>query len=96
MSGRPDRAMRSGNCARRRRPLWMWSTADAASRKLFDGDGLRPVAGSRFGLGCIDERRMDSKGNVYVGENFDGRRFQRFVYKGMDEPTGSTLPPPIP
>src|SRR5205814_5593001 len=25
----------------------------------------------------------DSKGNVYVGENFDGRRFQRFVYKGM-------------
>ena len=38
----------------------------------------------------------DSKGNIYVGENFDGRRFQRFVYKGMGEPTGSTLPPPKP
>ena len=39
---------------------------------------------------------VDSKGNVYVGENFDGRRFQRFVYKGMGEPTGKTLPPPKP
>jgi DNA-binding beta-propeller fold protein YncE len=39
---------------------------------------------------------VDSKGNVYVGENFDGRRFQRFVYKGMGQPTGSTLPPPKP
>jgi DNA-binding beta-propeller fold protein YncE len=39
---------------------------------------------------------VDSKGNVYVGENFDGRRFQRFVYKGMGTPTGKTLPPPKP
>jgi hypothetical protein len=37
-----------------------------------------------------------SKGNLYVGEDFDGRRFQRFVYKGMGAPTGSTLPPPMP
>jgi hypothetical protein len=39
---------------------------------------------------------VDSKGNIYVGENFDGRRFQRFVYKGMGAPTGKTLPPPRP
>jgi NHL repeat-containing protein len=39
---------------------------------------------------------VDSKGNVYVGENFDGRRFQRFVYKGMGPPTGKTLPLPKP
>ena len=39
---------------------------------------------------------VDSKGNIYVGENFDGRRFQRFVYKGMGAPTGGTLPPPKP
>jgi DNA-binding beta-propeller fold protein YncE len=39
---------------------------------------------------------VDSKGNIYVGENFDGRRFQRFVYKGMGLPTGRTLPPPKP
>ena len=34
--------------------------------------------------------------NIYVGENFDGRRFQRFVYKGMGAPTDSTVPPPKP
>jgi hypothetical protein len=39
---------------------------------------------------------VDSKGNIYVGENFDGRRFQRFAYKGMGAPTGKTLPPPKP
>ena len=39
---------------------------------------------------------VDSNGNLYVGENFDGRRFQRFVYKGMGAPTGQTLPPPKP
>ena len=39
---------------------------------------------------------VDIKGNIYVGENFDGRRFQRVVYKGMGAPTGSTLPPPKP
>jgi DNA-binding beta-propeller fold protein YncE len=35
----------------------------------------------------------DSKGNIYVGENFDGRRFQRFLYKGMGAPTGKVIPP---
>jgi hypothetical protein len=39
---------------------------------------------------------VGSTGNIYVGENFDGRRFQRFVYKGMGAPTGQTLPPPKP
>jgi hypothetical protein len=38
----------------------------------------------------------DSRGNVYVGENFDGRRFQRFVFKGMGAPTGRLLPPARP
>jgi DNA-binding beta-propeller fold protein YncE len=36
---------------------------------------------------------VDSKGNVYVGENFDARRFQRFLYKGMGSPTGKVIPP---
>ncbi len=26
---------------------------------------------------------VDSRGNIYVGENFDARRFQRFLYKGL-------------
>ncbi len=35
----------------------------------------------------------DSKGNIYVGGNFDARRFQRFLYKGMGAPTGKVIPP---
>lgn len=38
----------------------------------------------------------DSRGNLYVGENFDGRRFQRFVFKGMGAPRGGLRPPPRP
>ena len=26
---------------------------------------------------------VDGRGNIYVGENFDARRFQRFLYRGM-------------
>ena len=36
---------------------------------------------------------VDSKGNIYVGENFDGRRVQRFLYKGLDAPVAGTNPP---
>jgi ABC-type uncharacterized transport system permease subunit len=36
---------------------------------------------------------VDSRGNVYVGENFDARRFQRFLYKGMGRPRAGTIPP---
>ena len=36
---------------------------------------------------------VDSRGNIYVGENFDARRFQRFLYKGMGTPKAGTIPP---
>jgi len=36
---------------------------------------------------------VDSRGNIYVGENFDARRFQRFLYKGMGRPRAGTIPP---
>jgi len=36
---------------------------------------------------------VDSRGNIYVGENFDARRFQRFLYKGMGTPKPGTNPP---
>ena len=29
---------------------------------------------------------VDSKGNLFVGESTDGKRVQRFVYKGVDQP----------
>jgi hypothetical protein len=35
---------------------------------------------------------VDSKGNIYVGENFDARRFQRFLYKGLGKPSPNMLP----
>jgi hypothetical protein len=36
---------------------------------------------------------VDSRGNIYVGENFDARRFQRFLYKGLGTPKPGTNPP---
>jgi len=36
---------------------------------------------------------VDSRGNIYVGENFDARRFQRFLYKGLGTPKAGTIPP---
>jgi DNA-binding beta-propeller fold protein YncE len=38
---------------------------------------------------------VDSKGNLYIGENFDARRVQRFLYKGLGSPTSAegVIPP---
>ena len=36
---------------------------------------------------------VDGRGNIYVGENFDARRFQRFLYKGIGTPKAGTIPP---
>ena len=36
---------------------------------------------------------VDSRGNIYVGENFDARRFQRFLYKGLGTPVPGANPP---
>ena len=43
------------------------------------GDGGR-WAGQFYGAHSL---AVDSKGNIYVGETFEGKRLQRFVYKGM-------------
>ena len=36
---------------------------------------------------------VDSRGNIYVGENFDARRFQRFLFKGVGTPKAGANPP---
>jgi hypothetical protein len=36
---------------------------------------------------------VDSRGNLYVGENFDARRFQRFLFKGLATPKPGANPP---
>jgi DNA-binding beta-propeller fold protein YncE len=43
------------------------------------GDGGR-LAGQFYAVGSI---AVDSKGNVYTGETYEGKRVQKFVYKGM-------------
>jgi sugar lactone lactonase YvrE len=66
---------------------------------ILNRDTLQPVA--RFGqqglwggaLNVPHAIAVDSRGNVYVGENFDARRFQRFLYKGMGRPRAGTIPP---
>jgi len=35
---------------------------------------------------------VDSKGNVFIGETYEGKRLQKFVYKGM----GPAIPPLVP
>ena len=42
------------------------------------GDGGR-LAGQFYGVGSV---AVDSKGNVYTGETYEGKRVQKFVYKG--------------
>jgi DNA-binding beta-propeller fold protein YncE len=52
-------------------------------------DSLAPV--SRFGDGGrypgmfygLDRVAVDSKGNVYTGETYEGKRVQKFNYKGL-------------
>ena len=43
------------------------------------GDGGR-LAGQFYAVGSV---AVDSKGNVYTGETYEGKRVQKFVYKGM-------------
>ena len=43
------------------------------------GDGGRQP-GQFFGVHSI---ATDSKGNIYTGETYEGRRLQKFVYKGL-------------
>jgi DNA-binding beta-propeller fold protein YncE len=43
------------------------------------GDGGR-MPGQFYGVGSI---AVDSKGNVYTGETYEGKRVQKFVYRGL-------------
>ena len=47
------------------------------------GDGGRQP-GQFFGVHSI---ATDSKGNIYTTETYEGRRLQKFVYKGLAQVT---------
>ena len=49
----------------------------------FGAGGRMP--GQFYGVGSI---AVDSKGNVYTGENYEGKRLQKFVYKGLGTTPG--------
>jgi DNA-binding beta-propeller fold protein YncE len=51
----------------------------------FGGGGRYP--GYFFGVGSI---ASDSKGNVYTGETYEGKRLQRFVFKGLGAARGGS------
>lgn len=51
----------------------------------FGGGGRYP--GYFFGVGSI---AVDSKGNVYTGETYEGKRLQRFVFKGTGAARGGS------
>ncbi len=42
-------------------------------------------AGQFYGVGSI---AVDSKGNIYTGETYEGKRVQKFVYKGLQTVSG--------
>jgi DNA-binding beta-propeller fold protein YncE len=53
------------------------------------GTGGR-MPGQFYGVGSV---AVDSKGNIYTGETYEGKRVQKFVYRGLgttDRTTGST------
>jgi hypothetical protein len=41
--------------------------------------------GHFYGVGSI---AVDSKGNLYTGETYEGKRLQKFIYKGLAAPSG--------
>lgn len=47
------------------------------------GDGGR-MPGQFYGVGSI---AVDRKGNVYTGETYEGKRVQKFIYKGLGAST---------
>jgi DNA-binding beta-propeller fold protein YncE len=47
------------------------------------GDGGR-YPGQFYGVGSV---AVDSKGNVYTGENLEGKRVQKWIYKGLGAPS---------
>jgi DNA-binding beta-propeller fold protein YncE len=51
----------------------------------FGGGGRIP--GYFFGVGSV---AVDSKGNVYTGETYEGKRLQRFVFKGISAMRGGS------
>jgi hypothetical protein len=50
------------------------------------GQGGR-LPGTFYAVGSV---AVDSKGNVYTGETSEGKRVQKFIYKGMGPASAST------
>lgn len=68
--------------------------ADGSNQKVWvlDRESLAPVTsfgrggrwpGQFYGVGSV---ATDSAGNVYTGETFEGKRLQKFAFKGLEKP----------
>jgi hypothetical protein len=58
--------------------VWVLRRDTLAVVSSFGQGGRLP--GTFYGVGSIG---VDSKGNVYTGETYEGKRIQKFLYKGM-------------
>ena len=58
--------------------VWILSRFDGKTLGSFGGNGR--YAGQ---LHWIDAIKVDSQGNIYTGEVEDGKRIQKFVFRGL-------------
>jgi hypothetical protein len=65
--------------------VWVLSRDTLQVVSSFGAGGRWP--GHFYGVGSI---AVDSKGNVYTGETYEGKRLQKFVYKGLGAAQGGT------
>jgi hypothetical protein len=72
------------------------ATADGSNVKIhvFDRQSLAPTHGIRYcgapgQFSALHSNATDSKGNIYTTETYEGKRLQKFVYKGLSAVTKS-------
>ena len=59
---------------------------------ILNRETLQVIALFGGSLNALHAIALDSLGNIYVGENFDARRFQRFLHKGLGMPVPGANP----
>jgi hypothetical protein len=74
---------KTGECCSKAPPILEFDHQGTLRRHWGDGDGGK-MPGQFYAVHSI---ATDSKGNIYTTETYDGRRLQRFLYKGMQRVT---------
>ena len=59
------------------------SPAPSARMPVFEVDPAWPKMPDKWRMGGASSIATDSKGNLYTTETYEGKRVQKFVYKGL-------------